>query len=1200
MGLMVLTALAQLFSFHSRPDSRQRDPEKAESSTAPKVNISSPVPNVTQPVIDVHRPVQIQEPPEIINPDAYRADGRTNYFSDDDNDEEDEPTRDIHRDRRFHRFATWTTTTSARSFTFASVPFRRTFTGATTATVLPWYLKLKSYILPSGVTSSELEHFVPNYRWSPIISGVLIPFAILLEIPGLTERWYIQTLNNKTVQTRPNPVLLDVGMALSIACALIANICLILRFLEHRIKLVTVLCILFLTLHDIINICAVTIFGVEHRNNDGFTYGQAFWMTLCSTIASTITNVGLIYDLARTPDFTNSGSGLTRKQRALVIIEIILLLYVAFGAAINSILLHLSYIDGLYFTVVSIETIGFGDIKPNGTGSRVFICFYIAFGILNIGLFVAMCRETIFEGLELGYRKRVLNMRQRRHEVRRYRRWEKRWRRAVEWRLKKNGQPVWVPNSLIQHDSPRFVGLRGLDGSSQRSWASRMWLALGCGGRAEADFIPFSVIGHPRGKHLNIHALSDAQLESAALEAGVPLSKFIVRHCGPAQSPPSTDAVPTPAIPNGIHSNAIAAHMGAPHTLGGSSAWPSHPQTPTHAQVGRMAAMVTKVAVSFVEKYGTSAEAEPDGGEGPEEIDLQTDSQQTPAQMQASVQSASEKREDVGGETDSGYEQSPLRDKAPEDNEGAVHIEMGDEEAEPEQEQEAEEQEDLDAEHRKVLSLLDIRRFARVPKWVRDLAHGTGRQPTPFSYDRFSENLKKEERRANYAKLTVAWLFFLIFWFVGSGIFCATEGWSYGIAMYFCFVAFTTTGYGDYSPQTPAGRSIFVVWALFGVATLTILVSVIQEAGSSRYKDVLHSRVFEKAVKKYRKKEAKEAAEMPHTPAGLQTAYLNASMNVLYGGANGVPNGRGVTNGNGNGNINGNGDSNTYPSTPVGGAIPSPFEAIAARLGKSQEVAQQELEALPEQIIMHARAFHDYMEYFVGNKYGSIHLQGDTVPSLVPDELKMLLDDITQEEGTSERVKREILQDNEARNVLFALSVERALKRMIQAAEHALTKISERDTLMALHEERQKERAKRASRRSLSRSRSLSVSRSVRSIRSDHSVRSVRSDISDDEPRSGYSTAEEGLSPISPVRATEFAPPKHPTTMHSFDRSVRHDSMSRSHARARSVSLVPVRLGSRQDTHMSVHVAAEQMASEHRTSRQDTPVPETAEIITPE
>jgi hypothetical protein len=58
---------------------------------------------------------------------------------------------------------------------------------------------------------------------------------------------------------------------------------------------------------DLINIIAVTIFGVEHRFDDGFTYGQAFWVTVCSTIASFLTNISLIYDLRITSDFENAG-----------------------------------------------------------------------------------------------------------------------------------------------------------------------------------------------------------------------------------------------------------------------------------------------------------------------------------------------------------------------------------------------------------------------------------------------------------------------------------------------------------------------------------------------------------------------------------------------------------------------------------------------------------------------------------------------------------------------------------------------------------------------------------------------------------------------------------------------------------------------------------------------------------------------------
>jgi potassium channel subfamily K, other eukaryote len=53
------------------------------------------------------------------------------------------------------------------------------------------------------------------------------------------------------------------------------------------------------------------------------------------------------------------GSGLTRKQRSLVISVMVLLCYIAFGAAVQIGLIEgLTYLNALYFTVVTIETIG--------------------------------------------------------------------------------------------------------------------------------------------------------------------------------------------------------------------------------------------------------------------------------------------------------------------------------------------------------------------------------------------------------------------------------------------------------------------------------------------------------------------------------------------------------------------------------------------------------------------------------------------------------------------------------------------------------------------------------------------------------------------------------------------------------------------------------------------------------------------------
>lgn len=136
--------------------------------------------------------------------------------------------------RRFRRFSSVQTavTSFSKSLTLMDQP--------------TWFQKAKYFVFPP---KEDIESFTPNYRYIPIISGLLIPFSILLEIPGLTQHWYVRTEDNQVIQKQVNPALLVVGLAISLACAIIANLCLIIRFLEKRVKTMTILCVAFLTLH---------------------------------------------------------------------------------------------------------------------------------------------------------------------------------------------------------------------------------------------------------------------------------------------------------------------------------------------------------------------------------------------------------------------------------------------------------------------------------------------------------------------------------------------------------------------------------------------------------------------------------------------------------------------------------------------------------------------------------------------------------------------------------------------------------------------------------------------------------------------------------------------------------------------------------------------------------------------------------------
>ncbi|KAI0747018.1 hypothetical protein C8Q80DRAFT_1220221 [Daedaleopsis nitida] len=830
------------------------------------------------------------------------------------------------------------------------------------------YSRLKSYVWPSGDQLADIDTFVPNYRWTPILSGIVIPFSILLEIPGLTVRWYIRTEGNTTVETRPNPIVLDVGMAISIACALIANVCLVLRFLEKRVQTVTLLCIVFLTIHDLINIVAVTVFGVEHRFDDGFTYGEAFWLTLCSTIASTTANVSLIVDLIRTPDFAKRGSGLTNRQRALMIIVIVLLAYIALGALVNSYLLHLSFVDGLYFTVVSIETIGFGDVSPNPPARA-------------IGVTIAMCRETVLEGLEIGYRRRMRDMRQRRREARRFRRWEARWQRAIEFRLREAGEPIWVPDEDRPSRMPKKDGLLGLVSGVKMPFYKRVGTTVKRSATMTSVKSMESVFGGHRKHHLNVDALTTAQLEEAALEAGVPLEMFLDvgdhdRQPGDDDHGRGHEGNQTSGIPAGVQSNdGIVPALAQTQAVNAfrdtiASGWPSHPQTPTHAQLGRMSAMLTKFSIAVAGTHVGACTPTGDGGDS-----TSSDQQQQP-------------QEEAGEES----RPRPGRGK----------------------------------------SFTDIRQHPTA-KWLKEFARGA-QSRSVWSYEQFKTEMEAEEKKAYYVKLTIAWVLFFLFWTIGSGIFCVTEGWSYGTAIYFCLVAFSTTGYGDFSPQTPAGRSVFVVWALFGVGTLTILVAVLQEAGSSRYKSALHSRVFDKAVKKYRKKQVQEIKQRPR-PIIRKDSSGASKLSATAQSTNSA------------------GSSSSHNAS----------RPTVERYREAQAVAHRALEALPTEVVKMSRTFQEHMQFFVSGRADGLtaldDIEGDPEgdPSLkVPPEMQKLLDELGSFETISERVKADILQDEDARKTLFMLTLERSLKHLVASAEAALSSLADRDALATMAAEDQK------------------------------------------------------------------------------------------------------------------------------------------------
>nr|VWO95966.1 Pyochelin biosynthesis protein PchD [Ganoderma boninense] len=113
------------------------------------------------------------------------------------------------------------------------------------------------------------------------------------------------------------------------------------------------------------------------------------------------------------------------------------------------------------------------------------------------------------------------------------------------------------------------------------------------------------------------------------------------------------------------------------------------------------------------------------------------------------------------------------------------------------------------------------------------------------------------------------------------------------------------------------------------------------------------------------------------------------------------------------------------------------------------------------------------MSFFVsgspGEIEGLVEAGVDIGTVKVPPDMRKLLDELADIEGISERLKSEILQDEDARKTLFMLGLERNLKKLVGAAEKALLALTERDALATLVRQEQREKEKGRGRNSLPR-----------------------------------------------------------------------------------------------------------------------------------
>lgn len=82
--------------------------------------------------------------------------------------------------------------------------------------------------------------------------------------------------------------------------------------------------------------------------------------------------------------------------------------YIIFGAVVYHFIERLNWIDAFYFVVVTLSTVGYGDITPKTDAGKLFTIFFIILGIAIFSSLITNIVSKVKERREKRFNKNTL------------------------------------------------------------------------------------------------------------------------------------------------------------------------------------------------------------------------------------------------------------------------------------------------------------------------------------------------------------------------------------------------------------------------------------------------------------------------------------------------------------------------------------------------------------------------------------------------------------------------------------------------------------------------------------------------------------------------------------------------------------------------------------------------------------------------
>ncbi|KAK4556258.1 hypothetical protein LTR86_006402 [Recurvomyces mirabilis] len=274
---------------------------------------------------------------------------------------------------------------------------------------------------------NDAEDIVQDYnapkRWwvvatlFPLVAGTFGPMASAFNICAVAVPWRVIVSPISTQAEGPHipdPNWLIGINALSIAIAITANLALMSHMTKHvRFNVSAPITIVGWFISGVIDI-AIVAAAPAHVPLPTTGYGTATWsQAYYYAIFSGFIYISLSFMLAFTAyslwhKQISASFKLTLAQRSLMVHTTLFMGYILGTAAIYRQIEGWLYLDCVYFAVVTLFTIGFGDFAPETTvGRGLFLPFALG-GIVFVGLIIANIRGLVLESASLKVSTRLV------------------------------------------------------------------------------------------------------------------------------------------------------------------------------------------------------------------------------------------------------------------------------------------------------------------------------------------------------------------------------------------------------------------------------------------------------------------------------------------------------------------------------------------------------------------------------------------------------------------------------------------------------------------------------------------------------------------------------------------------------------------------------------------------------------------------